>query len=97
MEKQFGNWNKPVRKINDGIAGGPLILFDPSGDTLIISQMSEFMSTSMHYSLLDASMSFGIMSGVDQVPPEFSADFMVYYSNEGINQVNNTFLIKSVN
>ena len=37
------------------------------------------------------------LSGVDQVPPEFSVDFMIYYSNEGINQVNNTFLIKSVN
>jgi hypothetical protein len=86
MEKLFGKWNALTSHINDGIAGGPLILFNTNGDTLIISQMSQFMATSMnHNKLVGGSLNYGIMSGVNQIPKNFSADFMVYYSDKGVN------------
>ncbi len=75
--------------INDGIAGGPLIIFNPiTLDTLIISQMTEFMVGSMrHNQLLGGSLSYGIMGGINEVPSNYSLDFLVYYSNNGINKV----------
>ncbi len=88
MEKTYGKWNILTTNINVGIAGGPLVLFNLVGDTLIISQMSEFMATSSsHSKFVGGSLNYGIMSGVDQVPANFSADFSVYYSNKGINKV----------
>ena len=89
MEKQFGKWNSLTMHINDGIAGGPLILFNPvTKDTLIVSQMSEFMATSMkHNQFLGGSLSYGIMGGIDEVPADYSADFLVFYSDKGINKV----------
>jgi hypothetical protein len=87
MEKQFGDWNKIIKRINDGIAGGPLILFNTYGDTLIISQMTEFMSTSMQYDRIKGSLNYGVMSGVDEIPPNYSAEFVIYYNRNGINKV----------
>lgn len=89
MEKLFGKWNGLTSVINDGMSGGPLILFSPSGDTMIISQMSQFMDTSMqHNKYAGGSINFGIKSGVNEVPGNFSVDFLVYYSDKGINKVN---------
>lgn len=95
LEKLYGKWNSQLSmngqasamKINDGLTGGPLVLFKPSGDTLIVSQMSKFMSTSMQYEKYTGYLSYGIMGGVDTVPQNFSADFLVYYSANGINKV----------
>jgi hypothetical protein len=90
MEKTFGTWNaiSYTNDIQDGLAGGPLILFQPSGDTLVISQMTQFMSTSMqHERYFGGYLNFGVMSGVDTIPENFSADFLVYYSQKGINKV----------
>lgn len=89
MEKLFGKWNSLTMSINDGIAGGPLILFNPATrDTLVISQMSEFMTTSMkHNQLFGGSLSYGIMGGIDEIPANYAVDFLVYYSDKGINKV----------
>ena len=88
MEKTYGKWNILTSHINDGIAGGPLILFNTNGDTLIISQMSEFMVTSLyHNKYLGGSLNYGIMGGIDQIPTNFTVDFLVYYSDKGINKV----------
>ena len=32
-------------------------------------------------------VSYGIMSGIDQVPEDFSVEFALYYSKNGINKV----------
>lgn len=88
MEKVYGQWNSRTSFINDGIAGGPLVLFKPSGETLIISQMSQFMSTSMqHEKFFGGFLNYGIMSGVDSIPSNYTADFIVYFSDKGINKV----------
>ena len=88
MEKLYGKWNGITTGINDGMSGGPLVLFSPSGDTLIISQMSQFMDTSMqHNKYAGGYINYGIKSGVDEIPENFSVDFLVYYSDKGINKV----------
>lgn len=88
MEKLYGKWTGLTTGINDGLQGGPIILFSPSGDTLIISQMSQFMATSMqHNKYAGGYLNYGIMSGVNEIPENFSVDFMVYYSDKGINKV----------
>lgn len=88
MEKLYGRWNVFASSINDGVQGGPLILFNPNGDTLVISQMSQFLATSMQHSKFTGGyLNYGIMSGVNQVPANYSADFLVFYSDKGVNAV----------
>jgi hypothetical protein len=41
MEKSYGTWDYFTRNLNDGMAGGPLILFNMEGDTIILTQMSQ--------------------------------------------------------
>lgn len=87
-EKIFGKWTGPTSPINDGMTAGPLILFTTNGNTLIISQMSQFMDTSMeHNTVTDGYLNYGIKSGVNQIPANYSVDFMVYFSRQGINKV----------
>jgi hypothetical protein len=94
MEKLYGRWDDLTSQINDGLSGGPLVLFNTAGDTLILSQMSQFMATSMqHEKFSGGYLNFGIMSGVDTIPANYSADFLVFYSNKGINRV--TFFNRS--
>ena len=33
------------------------------------------------------SLSYGIMGGIDAIPNNFSVDFLLYYSDKGINKV----------
>jgi hypothetical protein len=69
------------------IAGGPLVLFNEEGDTLVISPMSNFMSASMEHNIfIGGSLSFGVMGGVNTIPENYSVDFIVYYGSEGINK-----------
>lgn len=88
MEKLFGEWNNETAFINDGLSGGPLVLFNTNGSTIVISSMSNFMSASMkHDKLAKGTVDYGIMSGVDSIPNNYSIDFMVYYSDDGIKLV----------
>lgn len=94
LEKLTGKWNSLTESINDGMQGGPLVLFDTLGDTLIISPMSNFMSASMqHKRLAPNSIHYGIMGGVNSIPKNYTVDFMVYYSDQGVNKVNKEFEI----
>lgn len=88
MDKIFGKWNGPATNVNDGMTAGPLILFTPNGNTMIISQMSQFMDTSMeHNKFTGGYLNYGIKSGVNQIPANYSVDFIVYFSDKGINKV----------
>lgn len=49
--------------------------------------MSQFMAASNQISLVRQELSYGIMGLVDSVPSNYNIDFIVYYSNQGINQV----------
>ncbi|CAF1142826.1 unnamed protein product, partial [Brachionus calyciflorus] len=48
--------------------------------------MSEFMATSLQHEKKTGFLNYGIMSGVDQIPANFTADFVVFYSDKGINK-----------
>ena len=37
------------------------------------------------------SISYGIMGGIDRIDANFSVDFLLYYSDKGINKVINIF------
>jgi hypothetical protein len=88
MEKLYGKWNGLTTVINDGLNGGPLVLFNPNGDTIIISAMSQFMAASMqHNKYVGGNLNYGIMSGVNEIPANYSLDFIVFYSDKGINKV----------
>lgn len=86
--RTMGRWSNQSKQINDGLFGGPLILFEQNGNTLILSSMSNFMSASMQYSPINnGSMYFGVMAGANFIPQSYSLDFIVYLSTEGINKV----------
>ncbi|KAK7102302.1 hypothetical protein V1264_020540 [Littorina saxatilis] len=86
--KAFGIFSPTELNITDGIEFGPITLFDGSGDTLVISSASKFMSVNNWFNKDGdkSTLSYGIMGGVDNVPAGFSVDFIVYYSSQGINQ-----------
>ena len=75
--------------ITDGLSGGPVAVFDGSGDTLIISPASNFMAASnWHEQEGDKNrLVYGIMGGVDEVPVGTVVEFIVYYSSQGVNKV----------
>nr|KAG5710636.1 hypothetical protein BaRGS_013282 [Batillaria attramentaria] len=73
-------------KITDGLAGGPIALFDGSGDTLVISPASQFMAASHWHESEASRLAYGIMGGVDTVSPNYNMEFIVYYSSQGINK-----------
>ena len=50
--------------------------------------MSQFMVTSMeNEEKAGGSISYGIMGGIDRIDANFSVDFLLYYSDKGINKV----------
>ncbi|KAK7089407.1 hypothetical protein V1264_024716 [Littorina saxatilis] len=88
-EKKMGIFSPDGFKITSGLAGGPVALFDGSGDTLVISPANRFMAASNWHS--DNSedghlLQYGIMGGVTTVPANTVMEFIVYYSSGGINR-----------
>ncbi|XP_055899049.1 uncharacterized protein LOC106054416 [Biomphalaria glabrata] len=81
----MGRWQSSA-SFATGKQGGPLVIFDNSSNALVISPMSQFMAASNQLSLVRQELNYGIMGLVDSVPANYSVDFIVYYSNRGINQ-----------
>ncbi|XP_064616666.1 uncharacterized protein LOC135480695 [Liolophura sinensis] len=81
---KMGQWTNTTASINYGIVGGPLLLFDHDQNVLFISPFNEFMAASVYKE--DDVISWGIMGGVNDIPAMYESSFIVYYSNQGINQ-----------
>lgn len=80
-------WGAQTKDIRDGIAGGPLAIFDEEGNTLIISPLSEFMVTSnWHDRAVGGNVYWGLMGGIDEVPYHYTYMTVVCYA-KGINKV----------
>lgn len=90
MEKILGNLAEIWPNINTGPAAGPFVLFNPQGDTVVISQMNEFMASSTDYDFFRRTYSWGLLSGINEIPANYACDFIAYYSEDGINQVGNS-------
>ncbi|XP_046547869.1 uncharacterized protein LOC124257772 [Haliotis rubra] len=86
-----GQWGPSSFKINDGIEGGPLTLFDrvKTANTLIISPASRFMSSSIwrqNSSTGGDNVFWGTMGGVENVPVGVETSFILFCGNQGINK-----------
>lgn len=65
---------------------------------MVISPYSQFMAGSLwHEPLIGGSVSWGIMGGVDTVPPGFLYETIIYFGNQGINKVRNGSQIREIN
>lgn len=57
--------------LRDGLRGGPIVMFDGAGSVMILSAYSQFMAHNMEYNDSSGQMHFGVMGGVDSIPPDF--------------------------
>ena len=80
-------WEKTNFSITDGLDGGPMSLFDKGSNALFISPFTSFMAASVYHDTINGYYNWGVMGGVKEVPRGFSTDTMIFYSNEGVNQV----------
>lgn len=83
--KGIGVWNKTDVAMSYGLSGGPLAIFDQEGNTVIISPFSQFMAASVTHPDFDNSVGWGVMGGVQKVPPNYQYDTILYYA-KGINK-----------
>ncbi|KAK3742202.1 hypothetical protein RRG08_056560 [Elysia crispata] len=77
-------WSKDAN-FTTGIEGGPLVLFDKGSNAMVISPLNEFMAAS-NKKFQDQHISWGIMGLVDSVPSGYTADFIISFSDRGVNQ-----------
>lgn len=74
----------------DGLDGsGPLILYDEAGGVLLMSPMDNFMAASVWVD--SGVIAWGVMGGVDSLPPGFTLRTLCYLGNDGVGQVFSSF------
>ena len=84
----FYRFDSSTYNINDGIAGGPLALFNMAGKTVVISPYNNFMAASLwHSGKPGGHVAWGIMGGVNEIPANFSYSTLLVFDS-GINMVN---------
>ncbi len=81
--------NNSIYDIQSGLDSGPLLLFDHSGNTIIISPFNNFMAASASYDQggTGTTVSWGVMGMARHIPQDFVYWTAVMYSSEGINKV----------
>ena len=87
--RTVGKWGQNVSAIESGLDSGPLLLFERSGATVLLSPFTEFMSTSVQYNTTSKTptVSWGVIGTMQQVPKHYSYSTILYYSTNGIQQV----------
>ena len=64
------------------------MVFDKEGAAMVISPFNHFMAANTwHNASKDGTLNFGIMGKVDSLPPGYTMDTIIYYSDHGINDV----------
>ncbi len=82
-------WTRNTVNLRDGVAGGPLALFDRSGRVAIISPFNNFMSgVTEHETVIGGILTWGIMGSVERIPKDFVHTTAIYIGYSGINEVN---------
>ena len=85
-------FNSQTNNINDGLAGGPLAIFNKEGKAIVISPYDNFMAASLwHNGPEGGAISWGIMGGVNEIPTHFTYSTLLLY-DDGINNVSSTIL-----
>ncbi|KAH3797073.1 uncharacterized protein LOC127837128 [Dreissena polymorpha] len=82
-KKKIDLWTNTTNRLNDGIEGGPLAIFDKDGNTLVFSPFNSFMAASFLHA--DGNYYGGVMGGVSEIPAGYNQDFILYYAS-GINK-----------
>ncbi|CAF2054431.1 unnamed protein product [Rotaria magnacalcarata] len=89
LEKHAGLWNNQSKFLKIGMSGGPLIIFDSTeygqNDSIIISPLSEFMSTSL--SVNKHILEYGFIGSIKSIPRNSTNSLIIYYSSDGINHL----------
>ena len=83
-------WNSEgVRDIISGLDSGPLVLFTPAGNSVVISAFQNMMAMSTVYGTDGdvTTVSWGVFGNATRIPRDFSVWTIASYSSEGINQV----------
>ncbi|CAL1533037.1 unnamed protein product [Lymnaea stagnalis] len=84
MERKTGKWNAQA-KLNSGLSGsGPLSVFDRQGNAMVISTYNNFMAASQWQDQASGTLNYGIMGGVDSLPPGFELKTFAFCSTTGI-------------
>ena len=78
-------WGVDTHRIASGLDSGPLVLFDKSGASLIISPFSQFMAVSAEYS--GNTVSWGLIGSMKKIPQDFRYSTILYYGDKGVRQV----------
>ena len=87
----LSRWTPATPDIRGGLDGsGPLVLFDREGGVMIISVMDHSMAASVW--LDDDVLAWGVMGGVDDLPPGYSMQTLLYMGNGGVGPVSYTHL-----
>lgn len=90
-EPQYGKWSANVNEswsLHGGIqASGMMCLFNEELQvSLVISPLTEFMGTSLAVDASHQYVSWGIMGNATRIPPGYTASWIMYASNGGVNQ-----------
>ena len=80
-------WNANLSRIHDGLQSGPIVFFDKSGASMVASSFNHFMAANTFHNVTGRRLDWGIMGKVDSVPPGYTMDTIMYYSDNGINDV----------
>ncbi|XP_071097695.1 uncharacterized protein [Haliotis cracherodii] len=86
FNKKMGIWGPETLDVNGGLIGGPLVLFDRDGNTILIQAFTNFMAVSMYYDSVTSTVNWGIMGDVDTVPAGFEITVVLHASDKGINK-----------
>ncbi|VDI03427.1 Hypothetical predicted protein [Mytilus galloprovincialis] len=85
-EVQTGQWDTTTADLTDGMGGGPIAIFDEMGNTVIISPLDNFMSSSFwHEDHPGGRINFGVMGGAKSIPANYRQRFILLASSS-INQ-----------
>ncbi|XP_041369520.1 uncharacterized protein LOC121383515 [Gigantopelta aegis] len=82
---KYGRWPSDNSRINSGLEGGPVVMFDTLKNVLITAPFNEFMAASVFSDVRNSRVSWGIMGGVDRVPSGYVYQTIMYYGDDGIN------------
>lgn len=78
IETHTGSWNKTTDKLAGGMGGGPLAIFDKYGNTVVISPLDNYMSSSFwHENNPGGRVNWGVMGGVKSIPANYKQRFIL--------------------
>ena len=76
--------------ILSGVNGGPLVLFDPNEQSMVLAPFREFMAGSMYHNQDNNAVEWGVMGSMQSIPKDFNFETAIVAGN-GIKTVSSWF------